>query len=203
MAEAAVDLLALADAVLARRSRVHASTDSEHMNTASHASGLIPQRPRLSDPSVNTARPIVGNYEERAAPAETRVGVPREWAEGFARLQVGRPPARLSSERWQLVIDDAERFIDRWAAQAAALGWRTLDVFGMHATKPEERLDAAGLIWCIGGADVLAITSYTARLQLRSGVTLSFRRNEAEHPEAAAIWTHELSGVPARAMGSK
>ncbi len=124
MAEAAVDLLALADAVLARRSRVHAFTSGEHVNTASHASGLILQSRSLSDSSVNTAGPIVDGNNERAAPAEMRAGVPREWAEGFARLQVSRPPARLPSERWQLVIDDAERFIERWAAQAAALGWR-------------------------------------------------------------------------------
>jgi hypothetical protein len=147
--------------------------------------------------------PLADDFDERTALTEVLAGVPREWAEGFATLQAACPPAYVAAWRWQLVVDDAGHFIDRWAAPAAALGWRTLDVFGMHATNPWERLDAAGLVWCIGGADVLAITSYTARLQLRSGATQTFRRNEAEHPEAVAIWTHALSEMPACAKGLK
>ena len=119
---------------------------------------------------------------------------------GGGRLQIGIG-GRLRSER---VADFIPESVAGFKSESLAglrrnQHWRTLDVFGMHATKPEERLDAAGLVWCIGGADVLAITSCMARLQHRPSVSLSFRRNETEHPEATAIWAHELSGVPARA----
>lgn len=143
------------------------------------------------------------DFDERAALAEFGAGIPREWAEGFARLQVSRPAAGVPTERWWQVIDDAARFIDRWAAQAAALGWRTLDVFGVHRTKPADRFEAAGLAWCIEGADVLAITANTAKLQLRSGARQTFYRRPRACPEAVAIWTLAHSPIPARAMEQK
>ena len=201
MAEAALDLLALADAVLARRSRVHAPKDREHVNTAPHASATVQSRPLLSDPSVNTAtisrervntaEPLADDFDERAALAEIGAGVPREWGEGYARLQVVRPPAGIAVWRWRQLIDDAGRFLDRWAIQAAALGWRTLDVFAAHGAKPVERFDAAGLVWCIRGGAVVAIAEMTAKVKTPSGVLQTFARREPEHPEAVAVWSLE------------
>ena len=201
MAEAAFDLLALADAALARRSRVHAPRDREHVNTAPQASVTVQSRPPLSDPSVNTGTasrervntvdPLADDFPERAALAEIGAGVPREWAEGYARLQVVRPPAGIAVWRWQQVIDDAGRFLDRWATQAVALGWRTLDVFGVHREKPVERFDAAGLVWLLRGAEVVAITEMMAKLKTTSGATQTYARRDPEHPEAVAVW--ELS----------
>lgn len=173
MTEAVFDLRALADAVLARRSRVHAPKGDEH---------------------VNVPAPSAEDFEERAAVAEVDAGVPREWAEGFARLQVTKPPASVSAQRWRQVIDDAGCFIDRWGAQAAALGWRTVDVFGVHADKPEGRFDAAGLVWCLRGARVVAITEESARLTTTTGASLTFHRSRHHHPEAVAAWV--LLGAP-------
>lgn len=171
MPDVAVDLLALADAVLARRSRIHAPKGSEHVNT----------------PTAITT-PLAEDFAERAALAEVGAGVPREWAEGYARLQVARPPAGIANWRWQQVIDDAGRFLDRWAGHAAALGWRTLDVFGVHDEMPAERFDAAGLVWCVRGAEIIVITGKTARLKTASGAVQTFARHDPKHPEAVAIW---------------
>lgn len=210
MTKAAVDLLTLADAVLARRSRVHAPKDREHVNTAPHASGLVPHRPPLSGASVNrmpasreqmnVVDPLADDFEERAALAEYPTVVPREWAEGFARLQVSRPPAGLSVNRWRQVIDDGGRFIDRWAAHAAALGWRTLDVFGVHAARPVERFDAIGLVWAIRGSGVIDVTDMTATMETPTGARQTFYRRPGQHPEAVAIWTLEHRDGPARAV---
>lgn len=129
------------------------------------------------------------DFEERAALAEVGAGVPREWAEGYARLQVmTRPQVGISIWRWSQVIEDAGRFLDGWASHAAALGWRTLDVFGVHCTKPVERFDAAGLIWCIHGAEIVAITEMSARVKSTSGVVQTYVRHDQHHPEAIAIW---------------
>ena len=201
MAEVAFDLLALADAAIARRSRVHATRDREHVNTTPKASATVHSRPPESDPSVNAATPsrervnaadpLADDFAERAALAEIGAGVPREWAEGFARLQVTRPPAGIALWRWQQVIDDAGHFLDRWAPQASALSWRKLDVFGVHPEKPIERFDAAGLVWLLRGAEVVAIAEMTAKLRTASGVVQTYARRDPEHPEAVAVW--ELS----------
>jgi hypothetical protein len=61
-------------------------------------------------------------FDERAAIAEFEGGIPRAWGEGFARLQTMARPARMRPDRWQEMIDDAGRFLDRWAVKAAALG---------------------------------------------------------------------------------
>ncbi|MBM3535854.1 MAG: hypothetical protein FJX60_22820 [Alphaproteobacteria bacterium] len=136
-------------------------------------------------------RPLADDFDERAALAEIGAGVPREWAEGFARLQVIRPPSGIAIWRWQQVVDDAGRFLDGWATQAAALGWRMLDVFGVHPEKPVERFDAAGLIWCIRGGEVIAIAETTAKLRAPSGAVQTYNRRDPEHPEAVAVWTLE------------
>ena len=168
------------------------------IGAVSHPSPSVPLDLRKSVAALDREA-----FEERAAIVEYDAGIPREWTEGFARLQVVRQPDGVPARRWQQVIDDAGHFIDRWAVQAAGLGWRTLDVFGMHATQPEERFNAAGLVWYIAGAEVLAIAEHMAKLRLRSGALQSFRRNVAEYPEAAAIWTLECCDAPARAMEPK
>ena len=141
--------------------------------------------------ALSGASPLADDFEERVALAEIGAGVPSEWAEGFTRLQVIRPPAGVAVWRWHQVIDDAGRFLDRWATQAAALDWKTLDVFGVHPEKPVERFDAAGLVWCIRGGKVVAITEMTAKLKTTSGATQTYARRDPEHPEAVAVWNLE------------
>ena len=141
--------------------------------------------------ALSGARPLADDFGERAALAEIGAGVPSEWAEGFTRLQVIRPPAGVAVWRWHQVIDDAGRFLDGWAVQATALGWRTLDVSGVHGAKPVERFDAAGLVWLLRGAKVVAITEKTAKVKTASGAAQTFSRRDPEHPEAVAVW--ELS----------
>src|SRR4051812_664163 len=47
------------------------------------------------------------NFEERAALVEYGTDVPRDWAEGLARLAVAPPPAGFSPETWWAIVDDA------------------------------------------------------------------------------------------------
>ncbi len=136
------------------------------------------------------------------ASAAIEAAVPREWAEGFARLQATRPLAAIEAWRWQQVINDAGHFLDRWAIRALVLGWRTLDVFGVHAGRPSERFDAAGLVWCLQGAKVVTIVAKTMQLRTPSGAVQTFTRCDPVHPEAVAVWSLEaldsgmVSSVP-------
>lgn len=128
------------------------------------------------------------DFEERAAIVEHAGGVPREWAEGFARLCTMPAPAHLLPARWQQIVDDAGGFIDRWAGKAAALGWRTVDVFGVHAGRPEARYDCAGVVALIQGREVVAITADSARLRCRDGSLMTYRRHPITDPHTVAIW---------------
>lgn len=125
------------------------------------------------------------DFEERAALAEFGAGVPREWAEGFARLQCAPPPAGYSVARWVQVVDDAGRFLDAWAAQAAALGWETAEVFGVLPDAPEVRHDGKGLVPLIGGHEVVAITTDSARLKVGQRQQTYYRR---PLPHSVAVW---------------
>jgi hypothetical protein len=46
------------------------------------------------------------DHEERAAIIEHDGKIPREWAEGFARLDVDRPPSDVPLKRWRRFVDD-------------------------------------------------------------------------------------------------
>jgi hypothetical protein len=134
-------------------------------------------------------QPPANDFAEPPEPAEGDAGLLREWTAGVAQLQTRRPPTSIAAWRWQQVINDAEHFVARWAKLALTLGWRTPDAFGVHAGKLEERFDAAGLVWCLRGASVLAINGSAAQLRTTSGVVQTFTRSEAANFEAAAIWS--------------
>jgi hypothetical protein len=136
-----------------------------------------PPRDLVSDPV---------DIEERAALVQYGAGVPREWAEGFARLDRSLPAKGFSPERWRRVLDDGGRFLDCWAGKAAALGWDTTSVFGVDAKAPTWRLDHAGLVVLIDGAEVTAITDRTARLRLRTGALQSYHRQDSTG--AVPLW---------------
>jgi hypothetical protein len=76
-------------------------------------------------PAAERALAIWGEAEEeRAAIVEHDGAIPRAWAEGFARLDPGRPPGDMPLKRWQRFVDDVGRFLDSpFCAVAAALGW--------------------------------------------------------------------------------
>ena len=96
----------------------------------------------------------------------------------------GRCPDHIEPGRWQQAIEDGRRFLARWGEQAAALGWTTQDLFGLH-TVPDaptpsyrrlSRYDETGLIWLLQGRPVVALTEATATIKNPIGVTI-YRRN--------------------------
>lgn len=128
---------------------------------------------------------------ERAALASSTAGaIPEEWRQGWAALQVARPPAGFDARRWAEVIDDGGRFLDCWGPQAAALGWTAREVFGAHPGAPERRHDCRGLVLLLTGLRVVAITAESATIQVRPGVTQRAFRHTTS-PEAVPLWALE------------
>jgi hypothetical protein len=96
---------------------------------------------------------------ERAPHDEYGAGVPRAWAEGFARLDPNCPP-----------LDDG------WAGKAAAFGWGPLDLCGCSREHPFPRIDHAGLLWLLNGDRLLALSEITATIETRVGARWMVRR---------------------------
>ena len=105
-------------------------------------------------------------------------GVPKEWEEALACLQPDRPPGDMPPKRWEQFIADARRLIDEgFAAQAAALGWTALDLFGCNNTKPFARIDQMGLVWLITGGRVASISASAAIIEAPTGSRQTYRRS--------------------------
>lgn len=130
-------------------------------------------------------------FAERVAIIEAN-GVPREWAEGFATLCTMPCPPTMPPQRWQQIVDDGGRFLDRWGRQAAVLGWRAVEVFGVHPAAPLRRYDGMGLVPLLQGHEVVALTASMARIHITDTVTQSFSRHTLAR-EAVAIWQLEVT----------
>ncbi|MBB4286819.1 hypothetical protein [Roseospira goensis] len=129
--------------------------------------------------------------DERAAIAEFDGGIPREWCDGWARLQAMAPPAGCTPRQWARLIDDAGRFLDQWAATASSLGWTTADVWGVHPTRPMARYDHMGLVGLLDGARVVVLTADTATLRTASGATNNAYRRPVTG--SVPVWTLRAS----------
>jgi hypothetical protein len=122
---------------------------------------------------------------ERAAIIEYEAGVPRDWAEGYAKLLRLPSPKGVSGARWRTFLDDCGAFLDRWAAQAASLGWRAEDLFGISEIAPVARVDLAGLLWLLEGRELVALTASSAAIKTASGGVQTYRRTRGL---SAAQW---------------
>jgi hypothetical protein len=127
--------------------------------------------------------------EERAAIAEYDGGIPREWAEGFARLDHDRPPADLSPRRWHRFVDDVGLFLDNpFCAIAAGLGWGPLDLFGCDRERSFAEPDHAGLLWQLNGGKLVELDRHRAMIETRTGARQTFHRRPVAVGDVALAW---------------
>lgn len=176
-------LKALARLVLTRDSRRDAQRDA--------VSRPSPQTEALGETvaAEKTAPTSWGEAEaERAAIVEHDGKIPREWAEGFARLDPDQPPADVPQKRWQRFIDDIGLFLDRWSAYASALGWGPLNLFGCNRERPFARIDHAGLIWLLNGETLVELHRHWAVIERRTGARQTFRRRPLAVGEVVLAW---------------
>ena len=143
------------------------SAPPEHRSATS---GVNTRERLASLPAERATANLRDEYEERAAILEYEAGLPKEWAEHFARLIVGGPPGDFSPTRWQAALDAALIFSDKWALEAHRLGWDVSEVFGLHPTAPAARVDGRGLAWLLGdGSEVVAMDRSGAEIRKPSG----------------------------------
>jgi TubC N-terminal docking domain len=113
------------------------------------------------------------------------------WVAGVARLATMAPPRTYPAHAWQQLITDAERFLDDWAQQAAALGWRDWELFGCHHRAPWARIQGMGLVLLLRGDEIAALTATDAMIRTRTGARQTYRRKACDqlHPaERCLVW---------------
>lgn len=150
---------------------------------------IAPLGPIGQGSEARTTEPDDGLFDERAALVEVGARVPRPWAEEFARLDLRHRPPAMSPAEWRGILDDAGRFLDRYAGEAAALGWGPLDVFGVVLSVDGRQIGRrVGLAFLIGGGVVERITADRATVRAPSGSTLTYLRHGPMPPGAVALW---------------
>lgn len=98
------------------------------------------------------------------------------WSEGVAILSRGRCPDGLRTETWREIQMDARLVLQNWGSDLVALGWTTLEVFGVNRDPRHRRLDIPGLVYLLHGRPVEAIDRDTALIRATKNDTMTFRR---------------------------
>jgi hypothetical protein len=131
-------------------------------------------------------RPNLGQPETDALTRCTSASVEiTSWVAGVARLAAMAPPQTYPARAWQQLVTDADRFLDDWAAQAAALGWPDWELFGCHRRAPWGRIQGMGLVLLLHGDPLAALTATEAVIRRPSGSHQTWRRKAADPLPAA------------------
>jgi hypothetical protein len=104
-------------------------------------------------------------------------GVPLDWAQGVAILQLRPRPSGIPGHRGRLFVDDVKRFIGTpQAERAAQLGWDIAELLGSHYETPHEHLGKSGLLWNLAGGQIVRIHVDGADLLAADGRLRRFQR---------------------------
>ena len=109
---------------------------------------------------------------------------PKLWRQGFLTLSPGVSPCHgLTGANWTAIHAKGIDFLDRWADQAVALGWTTLDCWGVHPEAGTIRSDFCGAL--VLSTDLVSgITETRMRF-----VNTTFYRDTPGRPEGAVpLW---------------
>ena len=109
--------------------------------------------------------------------AERPRDVPLEWVEGVDVLKIRPRLSGVPVHLWRVFVDDSRRFIvSPWARRAAELGWTANELFGSRYTSPHEHLGAAGLLWNLGGGQLVQLHRGGAAFITEDGRVRTFHR---------------------------
>jgi TubC N-terminal docking domain len=133
-------------------------------------------------------QPAVEALANRTAPPVEAIA---DWAAGVARLGTMPPPRTYPVRAWQQLVVDAQRFLNAWALQAAALGWRDWEIFGCHRRAPWGRIQGMGLVLLLRGDEIAALTETEAVIRTRTGARQTYPRqlrDPLHSTERCLIW---------------
>jgi|GEM_PF-2361841 len=84
------------------------------------------------------------------------------WLESIYALDPAAPRGGYSVARWGRMVADCDRFLREYGESAIALGWSTIDIFGVDPARDE----LGGLIWRLHGGPVIFLGDACATYRL-------------------------------------
>jgi hypothetical protein len=171
------------------------SAGAENVATCSKGVATFKPAETQASPSFVAGVAVVAGEPKRETSARVErgwggaAGIPRDWAEGLARLHPDRPIGDVPARRWLRFVDDVGRFLDGpFCATAAALGWTPLDLFGCDHDRPFARIDQAGLLWLLSNSRIVAMTESAATIERPTGSRQTYRRRPSGPEQQALPW---------------
>jgi hypothetical protein len=118
------------------------------------------------------------------APAADHTALMAEWKQGLAHLAPTRDPCPgFRAGQWLSVHAAALDFLANTAETAAALGWSTVALFGVHPVVGVSRVDCCGALRVSSGSPITEVTPECIRY--RNG--LAYRRTPLGGP-SVPVW---------------
>jgi hypothetical protein len=156
----------------------------------------MPNRSGTPDPAESTSAASAilvtdefGSERKRdfrfASQGPDRKGVPIEWVYRVNNLDKDPPPGGVPAHIWRQFVHDCQKFIDYWAAKAAALGWTAEGLFGCAPTQPLAHLQLAGLLWALRGRTLTRLYRDFAFIQNADGSHDVFNRRDSKGRRSA------------------
>ncbi len=114
-------------------------------------------------------------------------GVPEAWVQGVADLLAMPRPTAWPTDRWAALREDSFAFVRDHGAEAAALGWDVMDIFGVDPRAPLARFDAMGLVPLLRGRRIVELHHDRAVIESRVGAPTTLTRHPAP-PARVVVW---------------
>ena len=159
---------------------------------------VVPVVPAPSPERVAGREKAVGTAVNAHVPASS--SSIDQWRQGLAKLNPTAPIRGFAPGRWIRLIDGGTTFLDAWGRTAAALGWSTLDVFGVHPEAPAARYDVMGLVPLLGDRELTAVEATHATMRMPTGSKLTYLRRR--RPGAVPIWCVPIDGSDPENIGA-
>jgi hypothetical protein len=164
---------------------------------AEQARSLVPTVPaekKLPEPQKSLRHSAVPTVP--AVPAQNNnvglsgenAGLPDHVVAGLERLAGSAPLWEEPPDRWKATVETVRRLAGLWDAQARRLGWREIDLYGLHPRAPRARYDCKGLFWMVSPTDrIAALDASAAAIEKPSGSILKYYRPNHDS-EAVLAW---------------
>ena len=121
------------------------------------------------------------------------IAPPSEWVEGVSSLANMDAPGDWPEVKWPGTVRGAGSFLKAWGGTAHALGWTTLDCFGVHLIAPFVNIRGRGLALSMFAGDVALLLPDKAVIRRANGARLTAPRWPTP-PGTVPIW--ELGAAP-------
>ena len=118
-----------------------------------------------------------------------------EWTQGLARLASTRDPCPgFRTGQWLSIHAAALDFLASTAEASAAMGWSTVELFGVHPVVGVSRVDCCGALMVSSGSLIAEVTP--ALIRYRNG--LAYRRTPPGGP-SVPVWAFGAEGAASTA----